>query len=360
MLARTPSRVPRTHRYALVVGGVLVLALSACNIFGGSEPQELLVLEWSGYEDPAFWTDFADANPDVSVEWEYGDTDAAILNLMQSGSQADVFHFYTGWQQFYVDEGLVQEIDTSKLTNWDAVPDEYKALGQIDGVQYFIPWDYGFSSIMYNTEQVPEVTSWDVLFNEDYAGHISMWDDGPGAVTVSSYIHGYDETAITDEQLADIEAEWTAQKPLNLHYWDSEYDNLCPEVISGEIWVAYAWQGCFSTALGEGAPVAYANPEEGRNSWVGLYGISADSDSPELATQFLDMKLAELTCSNVVTQFYYGCPRPDVMESITDPFIIEVLGIGDPAIQENLNFTPNVTAEQRDAWTAMWTRVKAD
>ena len=34
-----------------------------------------------------------------------------------------------------------------------------------------------------------------------YAGHLSMWDDGPGAVTVSSYIHGYNETAITDEQL---------------------------------------------------------------------------------------------------------------------------------------------------------------
>ena len=31
-----------------------------------------------------------------------------------------------------------------------------------------------------------------------YTDHISMWDDGPGAVTVSSYIHGWDETAITD------------------------------------------------------------------------------------------------------------------------------------------------------------------
>ena len=61
------------------------------------------------------------------------------------------------------------------------------------------------------------------------------------------------------------------------------------------------------TALYEGIPVAYANPEEGRNSWVGLYGISAESDSPELALEFLDDKLAELTCGNAVTLFYYGC-----------------------------------------------------
>jgi spermidine/putrescine-binding protein len=358
VFARPQSRVPRTHRYTLVIGVALALLLSACNLIGG-EPQELLVLEWSGYETEDFYADFAEANPEVTLDWEYGSSDADILALMQGGSQADVFHFYTGWQQFYVDEGLVAEIDTSQLENWDAVSDEYKEMGQVDGVQYFIPWDIGYTSILYNTEQVDEVTSWAALLDEAYAGHISMWDDGPAAVTVSSYIHGYDETAITEEQLADIEAEWTAQKPLNLHYWDSEYDNLCPEVISGEIWVAYAWQGCYSFALSEGAPVAYATPEEGRNSWAGLYGISAETDSPELALAFLDQKLATLTCSNVVNLYYYGCPRQDVMDAIEDPFIIDVLGLDDPSILEGTNFTPLITPEQRDAWTAMWTRVKA-
>ena len=323
------------------------------------EPNELLVLEWSGYEAEDFWTDFAQASPDTDVTFEFGDTDANILSQMEAGSSADIFHFYTGWQQFYVDAGLVAEIDTSKLTNWDKVPEEYKALGQIDGKQYFVPWDWGFTSILYNTEHVPEVTSWDVLFDEEYAGHISMWNDGPGAVTVSSYIHGYDETAITDEQLADIEAEWTAQKPLNAFYWSGEYTDLCPGVEDGTIWVAYAWQGCYAQALTNGHPVAYANPEEGRNSWVGLYGISATSDSPELAHQFLDLKLAEASCGNAVTLFYYGCANADVMAAIDDPILVEAFGINDPSILESTNFTPNVTQEQRDAWTAMWERVQA-
>jgi spermidine/putrescine transport system substrate-binding protein len=324
------------------------------------EPNELLVLEWAGYEAGDFWVDFAEANPDTTVDFEFGTNDADILAQMQAGSQADIFHFYTGWQQFYVDEGLVQPIDTSKLTNWDTVPDSFKELGQIDGVQYFLPWDWGFTSILYNTNEVPQVTSWNALFDDAYAGHISMWDDGPAAVTVSAYIHGWDETAITEDQLAQIEQEWIDQKPLNLHYWDSEYENLCPEVVSGDIWVAYAWQGCYATALYEGVPVAYADPDEGRNSWVGLYGISSTSDSPELATAFLDAKLAELTCSNAVNLFYYGCANADVMDAIEDETLIEAFAINDPAILEATNFTPPVTAEQRDAWTAMWTRVKAE
>ena len=179
-------------------------AASAAPSAAADEPNELLVLEWSGYEAQDFWTDFASASPETDVTFEFGDTDANILAQVQAGSQADIFHFYTGWQQFYVDEGLVQEIDTSKLTNWDKVPAEYQELGQIDGKQYFVPWDWGFTSILYNTEHVDEVTSWDALFNEDYAGHVSMWNDGPGAVAVSSYINGWDETDLTDDQLAQI------------------------------------------------------------------------------------------------------------------------------------------------------------
>ena len=325
-----------------------------------AEPNELLVLEWSGYEAEDFWVDFKDGNPDTEVTFEFGDTDANILALMQGGSQADIVHFYTGWQQFYVDQGLVREIDTSKLSNWDKVPVEYQELGQVDGKQYFVPWDWGFTSILYNTEHVDEVTSWDVLFDEAYAGHISMWNDGPAAVAVSSYINGWDETNLTDEQLAQIEADWIAQKPLNAFYWTAEYVDLCPAIQDGTVWVAYAWQGCYATALAAGDPVAYANPEEGRNSWVGLYGINAETESYELALQFLDMKLAETSCGNAVTLFYYGCANGDVMAAIEDPVLIEAFGINDPGILESTNFTPLVTEEQRDAWTGMWERVQAN
>jgi spermidine/putrescine transport system substrate-binding protein len=326
------------------------------------EPNELTVLEWSGYEAPDFWTDFQKASPDTQVDFEFGISDADILTQMEGGSSADVFHFYTGWQKFYVDEGLVQEIDTSKLKNWDKVPDSFKQLGQIDGKQYFIPWDWGFTSIMYNTDHVKNVDSWDVLFDPQYKGHISMWNDGPAAVSVSAYVHGWDETAITDDQLATIEQEWVAQKPLNKFYWSGEYVELCPNSgpVDPDIWIAYAWQGCYATSLSQDAPVAYANPKEGRNSWVGLYGISANSESPELALKFLDDKLADLSCSNAMTLFYYGCVNQDVMDAVKDPILIQAFALDDPSILERTNFTPLVTQEQRDAWTQMWSRVQAE
>jgi spermidine/putrescine transport system substrate-binding protein len=375
-----PARLSRSPSW-LIVFACGVLLLTACQSKANpsasgaatgtgaasaaasvTEPNALSVLEWSGYEDPKFWTDFKKASPATAVSFEFGISDGDILSKMESGTPYDIFHFYTGWQQFYVDEGLVQPIDTTKLTNWDKVPESFKKLGQVNGKQYYVPWDWGFTSILYNTSKVTgTIDSWDALFNPKYAKHISMWDDGPAAVTVSSYIHGYNETAVTDAQLASIEAEWKAQKPLNLHYWTGEYTDFCPEVQSGDIWVAYAWQGCYATVLyDKSQPVAYANPKEGRNSWVGLYGISSQTKSYQLALKFLDDKLAALSCGNAVTNFYYGCANQEVMKAVKDPVLIKAFGIDDPSILQHTNFTPPVTKAQRTAWTAMWARVKAE
>jgi len=319
---------------------------------------DLLVLDWSGYDAEDFWIDFKNTYPNATASFEFGTSDADIYGKIVGGSQADVFHPYTGWLQFYVDEGLVEEIDTSRLANWDVVPESFKALGQFNGKQYFVPWDWGFTSILHRTDHIPTVDSWDILFDTQYENRLSMWDDGPGAVTVSSYIHGYDETAITDEQLEAIKAEWTAQAPLNRFYWAAEPD-LIQAMQSGEVWAAYAWQGAYATLLGEGVPVAYANPQEGRNSWVGVYGIRKGTPNVDLAHRFLDAKLGQATGENLVNLYYYGTANGDVMAAISDVTLKEAFSIDDPAILESTNFTPNLTAEQRDAWTAMWTEVKA-
>jgi spermidine/putrescine transport system substrate-binding protein len=319
----------------------------------------LTVLDWAGYDAEDFWVDFKEAYPDVTVNFEIGASDADIYAKMAAGDQADIFHPYTGWLHFYVDEGLVEEIDTSRLSNWDKVPDHFKEIGQIDGKQYFVPWDWGFTSVLYRTDKVPGgIDSWAALFDPAYSGHISMWDDGPGAVTVSSYVHGWDETAITPEQLEEAKQEWIAQREHNLFYWAGEPE-LVEGMAGGDVWVAYAWQGAYATLLGQDVPVAYADPKEGRNSWVGVYGIRKGTPNYELALAMLDSKLAQATGENVVNLFYYGHANEDVMGGITDATLKEAFSIDDPGILDRTNFTPNLTAEQRDAWTAMWAEVKA-
>ncbi len=345
----------------------LLALVAVCALLGGGAglslaaqgSGSLTVLDWAGFDAEEFWIDFKNANPDVDVTFEIGASDADILAKMMAGDQADVFHPYTGWLQFYVDEGLVEELDTSRLTNWDKVPDRFKELGQIDGKQYFIPYDWGFSSVLYRTDLAPEAgASLGSLLDPAYAGHISMWDDGSSAVATSAAIHGWDLANLTEEQLAQIKQEWIDQRANNLFYWSGEPE-LVEAMASGDVWVGYAWQGAYALLRAQDIPVAYADPEEGRASWVGMYGIRKGTENLDNAYAFLDGKLADQTARNVVELFYYGASNQDVLDSITDPELIEILSLDDPSVLDRTRFSQNLTAEQRDAWAEMWVDVKA-
>ena len=119
----------RTTRRGLATLAVLALVLAAC---GSGSPTTSAGGSAGGEPEPAAGRSRMSYCPGVGRlrgagllgrfcrcpsghgrQFEFGATDADILALMEGGSEADIFHFYTGWQQFYVDEGLVQEIDTS-------------------------------------------------------------------------------------------------------------------------------------------------------------------------------------------------------------------------------------------------------
>jgi spermidine/putrescine transport system substrate-binding protein len=319
----------------------------------------LTVLDWAGYEEPAMFSTFHKKYPDVSVRVAFGESDADIYAKVKAKADTCVYHFYTGWQDLFVRDGLAAELDTSKLNGWSQIPERFKKLGQLNGKQYFVPWDWGYSSVLYRTDKVPGgIDSWTALFDPKYKGHVAMWDDAPGAVRIASYIKGYDESKLTDEQLAEIEKMWTEQKKLNLFYWTGEPE-LVQGMASGEIWVAYAWQGAYNILLKQGIPVAYANPKEQRNSWVGLYGITPWCKAKDLATAFLDEKLTPEVGINVINAFAYGHPNPAATQGITNTLLIKALSLDDPTVLERTRFMLQMTEQDRVKQSQLWARVKA-
>ena len=320
---------------------------------------ELAVLEWAGYEIPEMWADFGKDYPDANVMFNFGASDPDIYGKVLAGSSEDIIHLYTPFLNFYVEEGLIQPLDVSKLKNWDKVPQGFKDACTIDGEVYCVPWDWGYSSILYRTDKIPEgVDSWAALFDSKYAGHISMWDDGPSAVSVGSYIKGYDEQNLTDDQLEEIKQMWIDQRDKNLFYWVDE-PALEEAISSGDIWAAYGWNGAFYRLLQAGVPVAYADPTEGRNSWIGQYAISSKSDNYDLALAFLDEKLGQETATHLLVDYAYGHPVPEYFSVVEDPLLIQALSLDDPGILERTNFTVPISSADRDRFTEMWAQVKA-
>lgn len=341
MVACAPAADPPTPTLSGEVGGYLT------------------VLEWTGFEEAGMWADFSEAHPDVIVDFMFGVSDEDIFAQTQARSGADVVHLYTPFLKFYVDEGLLREIDTSQLAYWDEIPTHFQEICTIDGKVYCVPWDWGLTSVVYRTDKIPEpVESWDALFNEEYAGHVAMWDSGYGAYEVGSYVLDYDISALTDTQIEDIQQLWLDQRAMEPFYWVSESD-LVLAMTNGDTWISYGWNGGYYALLEAGVPVAFATPDEGRSSYVGLYGITAESDNPEAALAFIDLKLAEQSSTNLLTTLGYGHVNPKYYDTVTDPNLIEALSLDDPSALEDINFSAPFSYEALQTFVEMWDEVKA-
>ena len=153
-----------------------------------------------------------------------------------------------------------------------------------------------------------------------YKGHISMWDDGPGAVTVSSYIHGYDETAITDEQLAPSSRNGSTRPSSTRPTGRASATwSTCSQ--AGDVWLAYAWQGAYATLLSKTRrPGRLRRPQRG-TQLLGrglLHPQGQPQPGPGAQVPRREAR-RRWRATNLVNNFYYGTRQRDVMKGITDP-----------------------------------------
>ncbi len=86
---------------------------------------------------------------------------------------------------------MIAPIDTSRLANWDQLDPTMRDLGKVGDQVYFIPWDWGFDSMIVNTDTVKAAdipTNWKDLWDPKYAGRIALEDyaGGTGALAAAA------------------------------------------------------------------------------------------------------------------------------------------------------------------------------
>ena len=347
------------HRISRIIGlAIGCLTLAACA--GAAPPVDnLIVLDWAGYELPEFWAPFAEAYPDITVDYSFFAEDAEAYAKLQSGFEADVLHPCSSWWGLYVESGLVQPIDTSKLSNWSGVATDLAEQGQFNGEQYFIPWEWGYESILVRTdlvEQVPD--SWTDLWDPQYAGHVALWDSGESNFVMTAVAMGFDPYNTTPEQREQITQRLVEIKPNLLTYW-VDYSEMAQLLAAGDLWMASnAWPDAYAILLDEEVPVQYIEPAEGRLGWVCGYGISSTARDLTLAHAFLDALLAPSSMAFLTNEYYYGAANSDSLAE-ADPYVVDLLDLDDPEVLGRTVFYQTLTEEQRGFMTSIWDEVKA-
>jgi spermidine/putrescine transport system substrate-binding protein len=364
--------------YTVALGGSGVLAACRKDVQQGApgtspsgspipsineEPGVLNVYEWGGYQAKWIWEDYAEAgyaDPKFSF---FTNTEQALAKTA-GGYDWDVSHPEVGYIQDYLnigDGGAIQPWDTSLIPNFAALNPILEEKGQIDGQQYEIVLDWGYSGVIIRTDHVdPSINSYSYLFDDAFAGHIS-WFDTPWILQMAGVTLGISGPETFDMSAEDLQMckEYCIEKKKNLFNIWVDYTQMWDDVRQGNIWTAYSWPDTFAV-LKDDVPVAYSRPKEGVFSWAEGLVLNSNTANYHHAHEFADAWASEAVGLHLINAWGYGHANLDINLDKVDPEIVKVFGLDDP--QGSLS-EPNSYIDryqpQRNAYNRAWDEVKA-
>lgn len=157
--------------------------------------------------------------------------------------------------------------------------------------QYCVPYCWGTVGILYNKTMVTEpVTSWSVLWDEQYKDNILMQDSVRDAFMVALKLNNYSANTLNEEELEVAKNALITQKPLVQAY---VIDQVRDKMIGGEAALGVIYSGEAIYTQRENSDLEYVIPEEGSNVWIDGWVITKNAQNKENAEKFIDFMCRE-------------------------------------------------------------------
>lgn len=331
------------------------------------EPGNLEVFEWAGYEYPAYGGKDGVLKPYVDQrgkpKFTFLTSDDQALGKVRAGYRPDIVHPCVDYTGNWVEMGVVQPWDTSLLTNFADLEEPLVTGGQIDGQQYFIPADWGFSSPLYRSDKVePEgEESWTLFYDERYEGKISWWDSPLENFVIWGYVNGVsDPWKMSDEELDEARDFLISKKHLCRNFWSSQTD-LDADIAAGNVWVAYSWAGSYVAAKDAGLDVVYSEPKEGRLGWNCGFVLMAETENFRHAHEFVDAWSSVESAEWIINNYAYGHANTSVDLAAVPADYVEVFHLDNPEARQepNAHYARPVATADRARYAQRWDEVKA-
>ncbi len=283
--------------------------------------EQAIYFTWSGYDVPEIWPGYVEKHgvePDCPV---FGDAEESFTKV-RSGFVVDVMHPCSNNVPRWRHAGVLQPIDTTRLSNWkDVVPALYNIPdAQHEGQQWFAPFEWGQTSITYRTDIVDwqgEEESWGLLWDERYAGRLSIIDAAEDAWWCAAIYAGVDTDNLTDEALATVLDSLRVQRDL-LRFRQSDMTTVEQALASGELVAAMTWNSSPLELTRQGIPVKFADVKEGALTWVCGTALTSNAPHYDKAHDLIDAMLAPEVGEHVIVEFGYGHSSSAAFDLVSD------------------------------------------
>lgn len=288
---------------------------------GALAADDLKLIIWEGYADDKYRKPFEQANG-VTVTPTAASTGDDMFGLMNTGQgkNYDAVSASSDLPRRLYDAGLLAEIDTSKLTNYNRLYDQFKTPDYItfDGKLYGVNFAWGPTIMIYDTTAITTApTSWNSLLDEQYSGKIATWNYPLQIAQYALLLNPAptDPYELSDDQLAQVKDMLVKQRPLIRKYWDYGQE-VWDLFVNKEIVIADGWPYVTINAKAGGAPVAEVTPAEGVTGWSDSWCISKNAANYDLALKWADWMIGEEAQIGVTEVMNYSITNQDAVAKL--------------------------------------------
>ena len=267
------------------------------------------------------------------------------------------------------EEGMLLPLNFRNIPNYEYISERFRGLYYDPEDRYSVPYTYGVVGVIYNAKVVDEADtgSWDLLWNEKYAGNILQFNNPRDAFGTAQYKLGLDVNS-TDKADWDLAQQaLQEQSPLLKGMVMDEIYNM---MASGEAAIGTYYAGDYFTMVdmvddqADKVDLQFYYPER-TNYFFDAMCIPTCCQNQELAESFINFMLSEEAAVANAEYIYYASPNSLVYESedYIEDMGEEAMAILYPPTDDfkaryNAYAYRSLDSETLDYMNALWENVK--
>ncbi len=291
------SKTAKVLRRVVAVAAILCLIVGCALLIGNAQKQTITLNVYNWGQNIADGSDdtldiiaaFEEAYPYIKVNYStYDSNETLYTKLSNGGITVDVIIPSDYMIARLIAEDMLQEINYVNIPNYENIDDTFKNTAYDPENKYSVPYTWGTVGIIYNTKYVDEadVTGWELLWNEKYAGKILMFDNSRDAFGIAQYLLGYDVNTTDKEELQACADKLMEQKPLVQQY---VMDQIYHSMENEEAWIGAYYAGDCMMMMDNNPDLAFYLPEnQGFNLFIDAMCIPTCAQQKEAAELFIN------------------------------------------------------------------------
>jgi len=321
---------------------------------------------WAGYDDPAFIEAYLDKHGDAPDYTFWGSEDEAFQKMRAGGFEPDVMAPCTYELFKWKDGGIIQALDPSRL---EYLGDMFPSLENIegaviDGQRYFMPMDWGNSTIIYRRDLVGEEwrdenVSWEIFYTDQFKNRLGFYDSAGAIVEISALVLGYDNIfTLTEEQLVEVGKMVATQRDNMRMYW-SDQTEAVQALASGELVASYGWNDAYVTLKAQGYDVGLGVPKEGIFTWCCGLVMHSNTEFVDEAYDLINAFASPEAGAYEISNWGYGHANMKAFDLVPAEVLSE-LGLSTPeALLNNGIFFQALAPDIEESYIRLWDEVRA-